>query len=226
MLELGCGAGRILGYLLELGGEVHGIDVSPAMVAHCHAVYPTAAVHVGDMTALPGDLGEFTAILAMDNVLDVLDDPGRRRLLAQLRGMLDGGGLLIFSTHNLDYVDGPGSRPAEAPPAGGAMTRIVKAAAARPLSDVPRLARRLPQRIRNRRRLAPLEHRDVAYAILNDSAHDFSFLHYYIRAADQARQLHEAGLELAECRDADGRTVPVERGSGDPWLHYVARAAG
>ncbi len=53
MLELGCGAGRILGYLLELGAQANGIDISPRMVAYCHERYPAATVVTGDMTNLP-----------------------------------------------------------------------------------------------------------------------------------------------------------------------------
>src|SRR5690348_9366720 len=35
VLDLGCGAGRLTGYLADLWPEVHGIDVSPAMLEHC-----------------------------------------------------------------------------------------------------------------------------------------------------------------------------------------------
>ena len=52
VLEAGCGAGRVLGYLVELGGEVHGIDLSPAMVAYCRATYPAADVRVEDVSTL------------------------------------------------------------------------------------------------------------------------------------------------------------------------------
>src|SRR5579875_2423465 len=52
VLELGCGAGRIIGYLLALGGEVHGIDISPRMVERCRRAYPGANVREGDLRAL------------------------------------------------------------------------------------------------------------------------------------------------------------------------------
>ena len=75
MLDLGCGAGRILGYLVELGGEVEGIDISQDMVAHCRAAYPLAHVRVGDLADVRAAVqGRFGAVLAMDNVLDVFDD--------------------------------------------------------------------------------------------------------------------------------------------------------
>ena len=44
-------------------------------------------------------------MLALDNVLDVFDDAERRRVLADLRALLAPDGLLIFSSHNLAYVD-------------------------------------------------------------------------------------------------------------------------
>src|SRR3954468_3863450 len=39
-LELGCGTGRFAGYVIELGGDVLGIDISPEMVDFCRRRYP------------------------------------------------------------------------------------------------------------------------------------------------------------------------------------------
>ena len=105
-LEVGCGAGRILGYVAQLGGEAHGIDISPAMVEHCRRRYPAADTRVGDLADIGRSAeGPFDAVLALDNVLDVFDDAERRRVLADLRALLAPDGLLIFSSHNLAYVD-------------------------------------------------------------------------------------------------------------------------
>ena len=77
----------------------------------------------------------------------------------------------------------------------------------------------------NHRRLGALEHREASYAIVNDEAHDYSFLHYYIRRDDEARQLSELGFELIECLDVNGDPVPANAPSQSPWLHYIARRA-
>ncbi len=225
MLDLGCGAGRILGYLVELGGEVEGIDISQDMVAHCRAAYPLAHVRVGDLADVRAVVqGRFGAVLAMDNVLDVFDDPERRRVLRELLELLEPDGLLIFSSHNLEYDDG--RRTAGDGRRGlGRARELLRKAASRPVGDAVRVAVRMPVRIRNRRRLAPLERRERDHAIINDEAHDYALLHYYIRRDDQARQLAELGYALIECLDADGHPVPAGERSSSPWLHYIARPA-
>jgi SAM-dependent methyltransferase len=216
VLEIGCGAGRILGYLLDLGAEAYGIDVSARMVAYCRERYPAATVMVGDMANLPAGLeGLFDAIFGSYNVIDVLDDPGRRALLAGLRGRLSPAGLLVFSSHNLAYADG---RPAPSKP------KRLLSKLDRPMSELVAFPSRLPARVRNRRRLAHLERRASDYAILNDEALDYGLLHYYIRRDDQSRQLEQLGYELVECLDLEGRSVPAGQAAAHcPELHYVAR---
>jgi hypothetical protein len=89
------------------------------------------------------------------------------------------------------------------------------------------LARELlavPRRARNRRRLRPFELRADDHAVLVDEAHDYSLLHYYISRDGQARALEQAGFELVEALDMQGRTVaPGETAAGSSELHYVAR---
>src|SRR5262245_4939270 len=53
-LELGCGAGRFAGYVIDLGGEVHGVDISAEMVAACRERYPAGHFEVGDLRDLSG----------------------------------------------------------------------------------------------------------------------------------------------------------------------------
>ena len=52
VLELGCGAGRVIGYVIALGGEVKGIDVSERMVEYCRHAYPSGSFSQGDMREL------------------------------------------------------------------------------------------------------------------------------------------------------------------------------
>jgi hypothetical protein len=61
------------------------------------------------------------------------------------------------------------------------------------------------------------------HAILVDEAHDYTLLHYYISRDAQERQLAEAGFELLECLDIDGRPVPPGTDAeGSSELQYVA----
>jgi|SRR5579875_41389 len=232
VLELGCGAGRIIGYLLALGGEVHGIDISPRMVERCRRAYPGANVREGDLRALERAGGPFDAILALDNVLDVLDHEERERTLAAIRGLLAPSGLFAFSSHNLGHLDE--LRPPLQARAGAA--RTLRRAATRAGSLLGRTARvnaleaasllrRAPVRWRNRRRMRPLERRGEGYALVNDEGLDYALLHYYIDRDGQAAQLERLGFELLECLDVEGAPVGRgERAPGAPWLHYIALA--
>ena len=209
VLELGCGAGRLTGYLAAISSDVRAVDVSPHMLRAAAQRYPSVRFERRDLREVAG-LGEFDAIVAGYNVLDVLGDDERRRVLGDLHGLLAPGGLLIFSAHN-------------------------RAAAWRRrtpweyllVRDPTRLARnvaRTPRRLRNRARVRPLERRGGDHALLNDESHDFEALHYYIAPAAQVRQLEAAGFEVLEWLDLDGaRIAPDDPASNAEEIHYVAR---
>jgi SAM-dependent methyltransferase len=209
ILELGAGAGRVSGHLIELGESFQGIDISPRMVEHCRAQYARGTFDIGDLRDLGGFAdGSFDVVFAGYNVLDVLDDDERRRALGEIRRILADGGALAFSTHN---------RAAPAAPAPGRIGFTPN-----PVRLAYRVVGTLAS-VRNRRRLAPLEREEPAYALRNDAAHWYRLLHYYIGRDEQERQLAEAGFALVECLDEDGRTVPPgEAAAGSSELHYLA----
>jgi SAM-dependent methyltransferase len=47
--DLGCGTGRISAHLANLGVDVVGIDLSPAMIDHARLLHPNLSFHVGSM---------------------------------------------------------------------------------------------------------------------------------------------------------------------------------
>lgn len=217
VLELGVGAGRVTRHLCAIATEVHGIDVSPAMVDATREVCPAAIVVRGDLRDLSAyEDGSFDALVAPFNVIDVLDHDDRRRALAGFGRVLTPGGLLIMSSHNrasASSVVGPGRQ-------------LLDHLRARRARSVAGGIVRMPRRVANRRRLRPLERGQPGYAIVNDSAHDYSILHYYISRDAQALQLTEHGFDLVEALDLEAR--PVEPGEDAPdssELHYVARTA-
>jgi SAM-dependent methyltransferase len=210
VLELGCGAGRLSGYLVRLAAFTHGVDVAPAMVEYCRARYPTATFSVRDLRDV-GQFGtaSFDAVVAGYNVLDVVGAADRLATLRGIHDVLVPGGLLVFSSHNRAVADELRRR------------RWIRG---KSLAGIAESLLRLPRRMRNRRQLRRFEHREAGYAILNVAAHDYGVLHYYIERDDQERQLERFGFDLLACFDLDGQ--PVNRGERAPWsteLHYVAR---
>jgi SAM-dependent methyltransferase len=221
VLELGCGAGRITGYLVQVAEEVRALDISPEMVAECRRRYPAADVEVGDV----GDLSGFPdssldAVVAGCNILDVFDDGERRRVLHDIRRILVPGGLLVMSSHNRAYrprVRGPWHVRTAGLRAGNPYGALQFAA------DVIRVPRRVV-RHRSRRHL---EVDTPDYAIVSDGAHEFSLVHYFTSSEAQRRQFAGVGLEFVLSADLDGRTIDIGYQAPDcPEIHYVARRPG
>ena len=74
-LDLGCGAGRVLSYLIMFGAQAYGIDLAPKMVDYCTRTFPDAVVRVGDVSALGECVdGLFDIVLAPDNLIDVFGE--------------------------------------------------------------------------------------------------------------------------------------------------------
>ncbi len=219
VLEAGCGAGRILGYLVALGGEVHGVDTSDGMLDYCRHAYPEAHLALGDLRNLPATVeGPFDAIVAADNLFDVIDPEQRRPAIGDIRTLLAPDGVLVFSSHNLVDVDpGPGGSRS------GRVSRVLSRLAGMSTAQMASAVKRLPRQMRNRRRLEPLERRAVDYAILNDSEGDYGALHYYVRRDAQERQLDDAGFTLLECLDLQGLPVASGTDGRGSSLYYVAR---
>jgi SAM-dependent methyltransferase len=212
VIELGSGAGRIVGYLIQIAREVHGVDISPRMIEYSRRTWPEAVFHHSDFSDLSVfEDATFDVVLATCNILDVLTDAERRTMLDAIHRVLVPGGLLVMSAHNRSYL--PNVRTPMQLRANLSHPRAF-------LIDVMKL----PRRLRNRRRLLPLEQHTGGYEIVNDGSYDFSLLHYFIARDDQERQLRDHGFELLESLDLEGRAVaPGEAAAETVELHYVAR---
>jgi SAM-dependent methyltransferase len=214
VLELGSGAGRVAGYLVELAREAHGIDISPQMLDYCRRTWPEGHWHEGDFNDLSMfDDGSIDALFGTCNILDILSDAERGEMLDKMHRVIAPDGLLVMSAHNLGYV------PQLRTPTD------VRVQLAHPRAFVFDVLR-MPARIRNRRRLLPLEEQGSGWALVNDGVYDFSMLHYFISSDAQEEQLRQHGFELIECLDLEGRRIaPGDEAPDTVELHYVARRA-
>jgi SAM-dependent methyltransferase len=218
VLELGCGAGRIGGYLLALAREFHGLDVSPRMIAEARRRYPGGDFAEGDIRDLSRfDDGSLDAVVAGCNLLDVFADGERRALLREIRRVLVPGGMLVMSSHNRAYLTRV--RPPWHVRVGG-----LAHGGARGALQLAADILRAPRRIRRHHRLRALEQPGADFALVSDGAHEFSLVHYFIDPVAQFRQLREEGLEPELAADLDGRPVSSGAEAPDcPEIHYLAR---
>lgn len=206
VLELGSCGGQLTEALVYHARSLIGVGLSGPTVEVCRQRHPTATFvdcNLLDVDAF--ECGQFSAIVAGQFVLDLLGDGQRRWLLQRLSRILDDDGVLIFSSHNLACES--------------LVTSPVRNLARHPLAPW-----RLPRALGNRAHLGCLQQREHGYAVLNDHAHDYGLLSYYISRDGQERQLSEHDFCLLECVTIDDE--PVERGDGAYGrreLHYAAQ---
>lgn len=99
ILDAGCGPGRVGARLHELGHEVVGVDIDPALIAAAEEDHPGPRWVVGDLAQvdLPalGIATGFDVVVSAGNVLTFVEASSRRPALANLAGMLAEDGRLV-----------------------------------------------------------------------------------------------------------------------------------
>ncbi|GAC1336988.1 MAG: hypothetical protein NVSMB26_24020 [Beijerinckiaceae bacterium] len=207
VLDLGVGTGRTTRYLAPFACDYLGIDLSPAMLAAARARFPQMRFALMDLREL-GQLSpeSFDFVFGPWNIISAFSHEERLQILRRVQGLLSPGGIFAFSAHNRDwrYAGGhPMSKPLRP-------RTIVDAV--HPKSWINYLSRR------------KLRHEVADHAILNDEAHRWQGVFYYIGRDAQIRQIEACGFEFIEALSEDGDTLrPGEPTSGNGTLHYICR---
>lgn len=210
LLDIGIGAGRTTAYLAPKVGHYVGVDYSHGLVRAAQQLYPEAEIlwsDARDMSAFED--ASFDFVNFSFNGLDSLEHEGRLQVLAEVHRVLKSGGHWMFSSHNRDYRR-RGLLPWQPPfKPGRVMLKKSKHAI-------------VSSKNWRRLRKEQVETRD--YALVNDEAHDYSLLHYYVTPEAQVRQLVAAGFTDVRVYDQKG----VETVSPSPesiWMYYDSRRA-
>jgi SAM-dependent methyltransferase len=213
VLDIAIGAGRTTKPLLELACRYVGFDYSPAMIARARQRFPKADLRVADMREVLSSFptARFDAILIAFNGIDCIEWDDRNRLLRELKTLLRPGGVLVFSSHNLDVADRLGQQfqwiaPELREPGWTHRPLDVMKA---PMRATRWIARAVPNRIRNRL----LERHFDGYAYLNDSGEAYGLLTCFVSEAKMRAVLDAM----------DYRTLDVIGGTGEDseWTYYV-----
>lgn len=101
VLDVGCGTGRAFEPLLSRGWEVHGCDISPAMIERAREQFGAAVdLDVADMREMPV-FGSFELVVAMNDAVNYLIGDGElERALRSMRANLAPDGLLLFDCNS------------------------------------------------------------------------------------------------------------------------------
>ena len=93
--DLGCGPGRVSGFLAGIGADVRGIDLSPGMVEVACRDHPAIAFEVASMAALPFAEGELAGALAWYSIIHIPQDRQDAVFAEFARVVRPGGRLLL-----------------------------------------------------------------------------------------------------------------------------------
>jgi len=214
VLDLGCGAGRTAPYLATYASEYLGIDFAKPMVEIARERFPHFRFEVGDATDLGRHAaGSFDVVVFSFNGIDYVGHDDRLAALREIRRVLSPGGMFFFSSHNRRCAS------IERHPRLALDWRPWRLATG--IRDYM-VARRNHHANRRGQRETP------GYAIVNDSAHHFGLLTYYVDRGAQEQQLTEQGFRCeAVYASGDGqRLAPDDDDRRSAWLYYVARKAG
>ncbi|QNE19882.1 class I SAM-dependent methyltransferase [Kribbella qitaiheensis] len=96
--DVGCGPGRITGYLRGLGVDAFGIDLSPAMIDIARREFPGVRFEVGSMTELEVADASLSGLVAWYSLIHVPDEE-IGAVLAHLRRVLRPGSPLLLGFH-------------------------------------------------------------------------------------------------------------------------------
>ncbi|MDP9296780.1 MAG: class I SAM-dependent methyltransferase [Actinomycetota bacterium] len=110
VLDVGCGAGRVMLHLQERGMEVVGIDNSPSAIETCR-LRGAKNTHVLPIERLGPKLGTFDTVLMLGGNLGLLGTPERgRRLLRKLHRLTTDSGRIIGASRDRTRDDDPDVR--------------------------------------------------------------------------------------------------------------------
>jgi|SRR6185437_15895729 len=197
ILDIGVGGGRTTSALLEISSDYCGIDYSAAMVKSAQERFPNIKFKHCDAR----DLSEFSSetvdvAVFSYNGIDYVGHLDRLRILKEVWRVLSPRGVFFFSTHNRNQpVPIVGWHPST--------LGFREYPTVNPLRVTYRVLR-YAQRLYRAVRLRKFVRHEEDFALLNDNAHNYGLITYYISIPKQVEQLRLCGFEHVIAIDENG----------------------
>ena len=103
ILEAGCGNGRVVKYLFDLGfSNIHGIELNSDAVRQINASFPELKVRTGDLLDMPYEKGYFDVVLSYGVVEHFPDSV--LLPLQQMHDILKPGGVAVVTVPSLNKI--------------------------------------------------------------------------------------------------------------------------
>jgi len=210
ILDIGCGAGRTTLTLKNLSPHYIGIDFSCDMIEYCKKRFADTYFIHGDVRDLRiFKDGMFDFVLFSYNGLDSVGHEERLEGLREVHRVLKKDGLFVFSSHNRNYQH------------RNAFPQMVFTID--PCAQIRNVIKYL-RSIYNYKRIKHREQFHNEFSIINDKAHYYSLLTYYIDRKHQASQINKLGFEVLEFYDIYGSLLNQhDDDSHSAWIYYVTR---
>ncbi|GAX59787.1 SAM-dependent methyltransferase [Candidatus Scalindua japonica] len=210
VLDIGCGSGRTTAILKNLSRDYVGLDYSSEMVESCRRRFKDVHFIHGDVREMcEFKEGEFDYVMFSFNGLDSINHEGRLKGLKEIRKVLKQNGLFVFSSHNRNY-----RYAVSRPKIKFSMTPCKQ------VDEFIKYFKSSCNRLRNKGR----QLFEDEYAIINDVAHNYAMLTYYIDKANQIKQLSNMGFEVIEMYDTSGDMLDKNGDDSDSaWIYYVTK---
>ena len=212
ILDIGVGAGRSTGPLLNISSDYIGVDYSAAMVEVAQGLFPDVdmrCVDARDLSAFEDE--QFDLVWFSFNGIDYVAHEDRLKILAEVYRVVKPNGAFCFSSHNRAY-------PIRQAHDLSHIKRSYNPVAVLK-SGVFYLAGIYNTYSRKRHEVQTDE-----YAILNDEGNLYKLLTYYVSEEKQVEQLDAVGFATAWSYGFGGEAAEPGSGHRDSFMiYYLAR---
>ncbi len=175
VLDIGIGGGRTTDYLIDKCANYTGIDYSQGFVDVVKKKYPKADILNADARNLQNfEAKKFDIVNFSFNGIDYVGVDDREKIFLEINRVLKPNGLFFFSTHNKDHVTF--DRQPWTDKNSSFLTKIKTF-----IKLLPFLGKHVIQK-KNELRFSD-------YAIINDSAHNYSLMTFYTSPVFLKKQL-------------------------------------
>jgi len=207
VLDIGIGGGRTTSFLFPITNAYTGIDYSENFIKEINKMYPginCLVMDARDLSAFKND--SFDLVNFSFNGIDYVDLEGRKKILVEVLRVLKPGGLFFFSTHNKKH------------PKFNLYPWLDKNNST--FVNIKTFFKLVPFFFRKLKQKKQEVHLNE-FAIINDSAHNYSLMTFYTSPEFLRKQLSEENFEEVRFYKKSGEESKDE--NLDDWIFVSAK---